>query len=874
MTDTSRLAAAIADRYAIERELGQGGMATVYLAHDLRHDRKVALKVLRPELAAILGGERFLKEIRTTANLQHPHILTLHDSGEAGGLIYYVMPYVEGESLRDRLNREKQLPVDEAVRIAKEVAGALDYAHRHGVVHRDIKPENILLHDGSATVADFGIALAASRSEGSTRMTETGMSLGTPAYMSPEQAMGEREITPKSDIYALGCVLYEMLTGEPPYTGPTAQAIIARVMTEQPRSVTMQRHTVPPHIDEAVHRALEKLPADRFASAADFARALDKGGSGDGGTAGWATRGQPHPAIPRSRYPTLLLALATFAAGALLAWFARGGGATAAQRLRLTISLPTESSPIALRVSPDGSTLAFAGAGTGDRTAIFTRRLDDLAVRRLEGTDGAFSISFSPDGQWIAYAVPGQALKVQVTGGTAVPIPIQGNPFISAIEFAGPDSYVIQLGNGSLATVEGGGAMKVFASTDSVIASWGLDQVMPDGKVLAQAWTRPPYGPVMVVDPASGRRVTLVEGAVAFASFSDGTLVWAMIDGTIFAAPYRLGASHLAGPAVPVGGQVFSVLGLAPPVSFVHGALVYTPMRQRSLMRVNRLGIATPLLATDRTYHSPRISPDGRRIAFDFTEQQRDVWLFDIADSTLTRFGFDSTAHDPMWLPDGRGLLFGGMRAGNVGIMRRPLDGSMRAEPVFFSGPQTTAHTVTPDGRIAIAARIGADGQFDLVQVHLDDQGRFDTLIATQFSEGFPALSPDGKWLAYASDESGRLEVYVRAFPGMGGKAQVSQDGGSEPVWSRDGREIFFRSSVAGEPKLVAAAVDLRGGFRVTGRQPLFSVASYESAQPHADYDVFPDGRSFVMVRQGRPGQLAEIVYIQGIPQLARGRRP
>ena len=285
MTDVlDRLTGALAGRYRIERELGAGGMATVYLAHDVRHDRKVALKVLRPELSAILGGERFLAEIKTTANLQHPHILSLFDSGEADGLVFYVMPFVEGESLRDRLTRERQLPVDEAVRIATEVADALAYAHQHGVVHRDIKPENILLHGGHALVADFGIALAVSRSEGATRMTETGMSLGTPHYMSPEQAMGEREITPKADIYALGCVLYEMLAGEPPFTGPTPQAIIARVMTEEPRSLTLQRKTVPPHVEAAVRTALEKLPADRFESATAFGEALGDPGAGEDGS--------------------------------------------------------------------------------------------------------------------------------------------------------------------------------------------------------------------------------------------------------------------------------------------------------------------------------------------------------------------------------------------------------------------------------------------------------------------------------------------------------------------------------------------------------------------------------------------------------------
>src|SRR5574341_1051805 len=242
-----RLSNALADRYRIERELGAGGMATVYLAHDVRHDRRVALKALRPELAAVIGAERFLKEIKVTANLQHPHILGLIDSGEADGLLYYVMPFVEGESLRWRLTREKQLPIEDAVRITGEVASALDYAHRHGIIHRDIKPENILLHDGQALVADFGIALAVSAA-GGTRMTETGMSLGTPHYMSPEQAMGEREISARSDVYALGAVLYEMLVGEPPFTGPTAQAIVAKVVTETPRPLVPQRHTIPPQI--------------------------------------------------------------------------------------------------------------------------------------------------------------------------------------------------------------------------------------------------------------------------------------------------------------------------------------------------------------------------------------------------------------------------------------------------------------------------------------------------------------------------------------------------------------------------------------------------------------------------------------------------
>src|SRR5215217_5959206 len=269
----ARLTAALADRYLIERELGQGGMATVYIADDVRHRRKVAIKVLKPELAAVLGAGRFVQEIATTAALQHPHILPLFDSGEADGFLYYVMPFVEGETLRQKLDRETQLGIDEAVKIAREVADALDYAHRHGVIHRDIKPENILLHDGRPIVADFGIALAVSAAAGG-RMTETGLSLGTPHYMSPEQATAERDLTNRSDIYSLGSVLYEMLTGDPPHTGASAQQIIMKIVTEEAAPVTKLRRSVPHNVAAAVAKALEKLPADRFESAAEFAKAL------------------------------------------------------------------------------------------------------------------------------------------------------------------------------------------------------------------------------------------------------------------------------------------------------------------------------------------------------------------------------------------------------------------------------------------------------------------------------------------------------------------------------------------------------------------------------------------------------------------------
>jgi serine/threonine protein kinase/tetratricopeptide (TPR) repeat protein len=345
-----RLTTALADRYRLEHELGQGGMATVYLAEDLKHGRKVAIKVLRPELSAVIGGERFLSEIRTTAGLQHPHILGLIDSGTVPGddsrlpspvspLLFYVMPFIEGETLRARLDREKQLPVDDAIRLTREVASALEFAHKRGIVHRDIKPENILLQDGQALVADFGIALATSNA-GASRMTQTGMSLGTPAYMSPEQAMGERDIGPRSDVYALGAMTYEMLTGEPPFTGLNSQSIVAKVLTEQPPRLRPRRPLVSSAVENAVLTALQKLPADRFASAKEFADALSSHPDPE------RSEGEGSPRLTRPSRPSRLSRPVLIAAAALvlaaagtLGWYLRRAPAAQGDSRARTIAV-------------------------------------------------------------------------------------------------------------------------------------------------------------------------------------------------------------------------------------------------------------------------------------------------------------------------------------------------------------------------------------------------------------------------------------------------------------------------------------------------------------------------------------------------------
>ena len=403
MSDTPNITTALSDRYVIEREIGSGGMAVVYLARDRKLDREVALKVLRPELGAVLGSERFLAEIKISARLDHPHILTLIDSGNADGLLYYVLPFVRGESLRGKLDRERQLGLEEALTITKQVASALDYAHRQGLVHRDIKPENILIQEGEAMLTDFGIALAV-KEAGGNRLTQTGLSLGTPQYMSPEQATGDRGIDARSDVYSLASVLYEMLAGEPPVTGASAQSMIAKLMTERPTQLRVLRDTVPESVDAAVAKALAKTPADRFATAGDFARALDAKPVAEAARAPIATHAD---AAHGTRRRTAIvagiaaLAVAAIAAGGVYAFRARTPAhvstAVLGQKTQLTLS----GTVLVPAISPDGKQLAYVTKHCGATGCTFSVEVQDVGGSTtrtiLEGASSGYVLEWSPD---------------------------------------------------------------------------------------------------------------------------------------------------------------------------------------------------------------------------------------------------------------------------------------------------------------------------------------------------------------------------------------------------------------------------------------------------------------------------------------------
>src|SRR5438094_6868693 len=569
-----RLGAALAEHYTIEREIGAGGMATVYLARDLKHDRKVALKVLRPELAAVLGIERFLSEIRVTAHLQPPHILRLFDSGQAGGLIYYVMPYVEGESLRQRLEREQQLPIDVAVGLTADVAEALDYAHRHGVVHRDIKPENVLFQDGQAVVADFGIALAVSAAAGS-RLTETGLSLGTPQYMSPEQATGDRLIDARSDVYSLATVLYEMLAGEPPITGPTVQSVIAKVVTDRPRPLRQLRESVPPHVEAAVLKALAKVPADRFQTAAQFIDALVRPAWGGA----LATPGRLGRLAARDVGPWAVAGLATGLA--LWGWLRPQPEPPPRPVARFTLALPP-TAPLAeagptVALSPDGSRIVYVSSGaTGNQ--LFSRKLDQLEPVPLAGTQNARTPFFSPDGRWVAYFSSGKLYKLPLGGGQASTVAnVSGLAF--GATWGSTDTIVFRSDGGLMVVPAAGGDPRLLLKSDTSRGeSYAFPHYLPGAKALLLQIRSQGADRLGALTLATGKLTRFEQTGSNPRYVSSGHVVLGTRTGRLVAVPFDPLRLEITGSAVPVAdGVVVGPGGGARVGMSLDGAFAYVP---------------------------------------------------------------------------------------------------------------------------------------------------------------------------------------------------------------------------------------------------------------------------------------------------------
>jgi len=846
-----RLVESLADRYRIERELGSGGMATVYLAQDVRHDRQVAVKVLRPELAAVIGAERFLAEIKVTANLQHPHILALHDSGEVttgspghgegSRTVFYVMPYVEGESLRDRLHREKQLPVDEAVRIAREVASALDYAHRKNVIHRDIKPENILLHDGQALVADFGIALAVTTA-GDTRMTETGMSLGTPSYMSPEQAMGERQITVRSDVYALGCVLYEMLTGEPPFTGPTAQAIVARVVTDSPRSMQAQRHTIPAHIEAAVRTALEKLPADRFASAAEFAAAL-----GDTGYGTQATESVAGHSAPPLRDRRLMIAAGV---GVVMTGLAAWGWlrpAPAVPTYRLEIPLPDSArNPDGIAVTPDGQRIVI---NAGSR--LYVRALGDFALSPIPGTERASAgVSVSPDGAEVAFN-QGVALRAIPLAGGA-PRTIADTGYVPVWASNG-NVYFTGWNNELAWASQAGGSVEKLKPTRGFNV---LPQPLPGGRLVLYTQGMSLDSSVIRIHDLQAQSDTTLGPGWAARLLPTGEMLFVR-NGFLLAAPFDIESLRFTAPPVPL----LEGLGAQPWWDLNGGTLAVAtsgPSAQLRPLIVTLSGARRPLanLPPGQIFGFPRASPDGRRIAFRVVDAQgkQDIWIYTLPEGPLTRLTFSGLqADDPAWTPDGRSISYGADQDSTRRLFIQAADGSDEPRVLFQGAPSPWTSEWLPDGRRFLFSNGPTGVAYDIGMGVVGAPDSAVMLLSTPADERRPSLSPDGRWMAYSSNESGRSEIFVRPVDGSG-RWQISSRGGFSPRWSHSGKQIFFRTADS------LYAVDVETGTAVTPRRTRAILDLTRIVDQW--YDVLPGDTAFVMMGVDSPTSDSRVLVI------------
>jgi serine/threonine-protein kinase len=789
MSDTlARISAALADRYQFTRKIGSGGMAEVFAAHDIRHDRDVAIKVLRPEIAAAVGSQRFLQEIRISAKLFHPHILPLLDSGEAAGLLYYVMPLVEGESLRGLLDRDGLLPIATALRIARECADALAFAHAHGIIHRDIKPENILFEAGHATVADFGIARALKAGAGD-RMTTAGIAIGTPAYMSPEQAAGEADLDERTDIYSLATVLFEMLAGRPPFKGKTSSETIAKQVTEPAPSIAAARNDVPPRIAGALAKALAKNPKDRFASAADFGKELE------------ASQLPPVSSKSSSRRAVtataaviglLLLGLIYWVGSRKNAYGSSGSGGIASalnrQLTQVTFAKTVEQWPA---WSPDGKQLLYVGENGGRRELVIrTMASGDEQDITHDGYD-YIQPSWSTDGKHVAVVrgrSPGDHLEPGDLNGTFTE---KG------------DIWVIDIATGKL---------------NKIVDNAFNPAYSPNGSELAfdAAWSGPRRIWISDAEGGNPRQVTSDSSeAVAHAEpkwSPDGKrLVFRRIDKT---------ASDLV--SIDIGSQQSrwithdNVLDMNPAWA-PDGRSIYYSSAGGGGLNIWRIGINAegdrdggPQQLTTGAGDdiNPAPSPNGKQLAFSVRGFDSDIWRLPVDPATGRATGQPDavTATTRVesrgsWSPDGSSIAFNSDRRGEMNIWIRGLATGAERHITRGSGGDYQPNW-SPDGRtIAFFSARAGNSDIWLVGTATDSLKQ---LTTDRSMDTNPFFSPDGKRIAFMSDRRGRLEVWLMNADGSGQQpVGETRAGGHFIRWTPDGGSVIFRAESGTQTEIV-----------------------------------------------------------------------
>jgi serine/threonine protein kinase/Tol biopolymer transport system component len=866
--------------YEILSAIGAGGMGEVYRALDTRLNRIVAIKVLpthladKPELR-----ERFEREARTIASLNHPHICTLFDIGQQDGVDYLVMEYLEGETLAQRLNKGP-LPLEQVLQYAIEVADALDKAHRKGVTHRDLKPGNIMLTKTGTKLLDFGLAKLKQEvapanvqlSElptASDPLTAKGTIVGTLQYMAPEQLEG-KEVDARADIFAFGAVVYEMATGKKCFEGKSHASLISAIMSSDPPPMSSLQPMTPPGLDHVVKTCLSKDPDRRWQTASDLTRELmwiAESASQAALAAAPLVKATP---VPGRR--ALILSAGALLLGAMIAglavWNLKPSSPTSPQPVsRTVITLPPgqqlaglESGP-AMALSPDGTHLAYV-ARQGGTQQLYLRAMDSLEARPIPATEGAVGPFFSPDGQWLGFFAGGKLKKASVSGGVAITLGDASIPLgaswgsQSIIAFSPtPISALYQV-------PDAGGTPQPLTSLAKGEVGHGWPEFLPGGKAVlfaaVHATTNWTDAQVAVQSAGTGEHRNLVQGATQPRYAPSGHLIYAQ-GGNLMAAPFDPQRLAVTGTAVPVVEGVLQspATGDGQFSLSVTGSLVYVPGSvqgaQSNLVWVSRNGAEQPLAAPAHAYLAPRLSPDGRRVAVGITGQDSQVWLYDVSRETLTRLTFEGNTNQyPNWTPDGKRISFRSNKEGPLNLFWQMADGSGGLERLSTGDDAETANSWSPDGQLLAFVEVTPTTGIDIWVLRMSDR-KVQPLLRTQFNESAPRFSPDGRWLAYVSDESGRYEVYVQPYPGPGGKWQISTEGGTEPAWNRDGRELFYRSG----DKMMAVDIATQPGFAAGKPRMLFEGPYVPTPVTYPNYDVSPDGQRFLMLKRSEQAQAA-----------------
>ncbi len=858
--------------YEILSAIGAGGMGEVYKARDTRLDRIVAIKVLPAHLADRAElRERFDREAKTIASLNHPHICTLYDTGHQDEIDFLVMEYLEGETLAQRLVKGS-LPLAQVLQYAIEISDALDKAHRKGVTHRDLKPGNIMLTKTGTKLLDFGLAKLKQEvapanvplSELPTAkdpLTAQGTLLGTLQYMAPEQVEG-KEVDARTDIFSFGAVVYEMATRKRAFEGNTQASVISAIMSSDPAPMSSHQPVTPPALDRVVKRCLAKDPDERWQSPNDLTNELK-----------WIAEGGPQVSLAPTAAvkgvralgrQALILSLGALLLGAAIAslvtWNLKPTPSPTSRPIsRTVITLPPgqqlaglESGP-AVALSPDGTHLAYV-ARQGSTQQLYLRAMDGLEATPIPGTEGAVEPFFSPDGQWVGFFASGALKKVSVSGGAALTLGVASSPRGANWGSQGIIAFTPAGVSPIQQVSEVGGAPQPLTRFDKGDTTHAWPEFLPGGK--AVLFAAPPNAinftnaQIAAQSLVTGERRNLVQGGMTPRYAPTGHLIYAQ-GGSLMAVPFDPQQLATTGAAVPVVEGVLesSVDGAAQYSFSATGSLVYVSGGLQSarsrLVWVSRNGADQPWAAAPHAYLNPRLSPDGRRVAVAITEQESHLWLFDLARETLTRFTFEgNTNGNPVWTPDGKRIAFNSNRDGAINLFWQLADGSGGLERLTTSQYLHTPISWSPDGQLLAFFEVNPITQRDIWVLGISDH-KAQPFLRTQFDEAVPQFSPDGRWLAYISNESGRYEIYVQPYPGPGGKWQISTEGGTEPAWNRNGRELFYRSG----DKMMAVDIATQPGF-AAGKPRMLFEGQYASAPfPTTNYDVSPDGQRFLMIK-------------------------